>query len=194
MSIFFLKEKFYMRYFAGIFLCIAGTLIIVLNENKQNKPHVPSHHSSLANTDGNMFLGLIYGMSSLVVFSTATLAQKFLCKEKMGGEVQNFYMGAVNASVAFVLIVFNNYYGLQDLVYIAYCASNAVVFYVTNYYTAECLKHIPLSKYIPITYMGTVFTFMISSIILGEPIYFTDLLGSVLIVSFQIYNAWIPLK
>lgn len=192
MSIFFLKEKFYMRYLAGIFLCIVGTLIIVLNE--KNVPNDSENNTTLVNTDGNMFFGLFYGMASLIVFSIATLAQKFLCKEKMGGEVQNFYMGSVNSSVALVLIIFDNYTAIHDLVYIAYCASNAVVFYVTNYYTAECLKYIPLSKYIPITYMGTVFIFMISCFILGEPIYFTDLLGSLLIVSFQIYNAWVPLK
>ena len=70
--------------------------------------------------------------------------------------------------------------------------SNGFIFYLGNYLTVICLKYIALSKYQPITYLALVFTFIIAGVILGEAIYFTDILGALFIVGFQFYNMKFP--
>lgn len=36
LSVFFLKEKFYIRYLVGIIVCFIGAIFIILNERKDN--------------------------------------------------------------------------------------------------------------------------------------------------------------
>ena len=55
------------------------------------------------------------------------------------------------------------------------------------------INNIALSKYLPLTYFGTVFIFILGWIILGERVYFSDIIGSLLIIGFQIYNVWFPI-
>ena len=54
------------------------------------------------------------------------------------------------------------------------------------------MRNIAVSKFQPITYLGIVFTFILSAIILGEPIFFTDLIGAAIIIGFQYYNFIYP--
>ena len=83
-------------------------------------------------------------------------------------------------------------YGFNDIKYPLYIMTNAPVFYLANYYSAEALKYITINKLMPINYLSIVFVFILGYIFLGEKIYFTDLLGSIIIVGFQLYNIYIP--
>ena len=49
-----------------------------------------------------------------------------------------------------------------------------------------------VSKFMPITYMCTVFVFILGFCLLGEKIYLTDILGAGLIIFFQLYNVYFP--
>lgn len=190
LSVFILKEKFHVRYLVGILLCLFGTLLIVLNE----RAPVPVSGFWESQSKGNVVFGLTIGLIHLSIYSAAVFAQKFLCNENMGGEVQNFYLGSIHSCLAFGLVVVNNHSGISNPLYVLYGLSNGVLFYSANYYTVECLKSIPISKFMPITYVGTVYVFILGCFILGEPIYLTDLLGSALIVAFQFYNVWVPIQ
>ena len=44
----------------------------------------------------------------------------------------------------------------------------------------------------PITYMNTVFVFILGSTVLGEKVFLTDILGAGLIIGFQLYNFYYP--
>jgi len=78
------------------------------------------------------------------------------------------------------------------LKYIAYVSSNGIIFYVANYCNTLCFKYIAISKFQPITYLCIVFTFILSAILLGEPVYFSDLIGTSIIIGFQYYNFKYP--
>ena len=49
-----------------------------------------------------------------------------------------------------------------------------------------------INKFMPITYMCTVFVFILGFVLLGENIYITDIIGAGLIISFQLYNVYYP--
>ena len=44
------------------------------------------------------------------------------------------------------------------------------------------------------TYLNIVFTFLLSVFILGEPLFFTDLVGAILIIGFQFWNISNPIE
>ena len=71
--------------------------------------------------------------------------------------------------------------------------SNGFLFYLANYCTSVCYKYLDISKYIPVTYLNIVFTFLLSVFILGEPLFLTDLLGALLIIGFQFWNISNPI-
>ena len=53
---------------------------------------------------------------------------------------------------------------------------------------------IDLSKNAIIQYTKIVFVFILGTLLLGEKIFFSDILGSTIIVSFMIYHALNPIK
>lgn len=81
---------------------------------------------------------------------------------------------------------------LENIKYILYVMTNAPIFYLANYYNAEALKYISINKLNPITYLSIVFVFILGYFLLGENIYLTDVIGSIIIIGFQLYNIYVP--
>ena len=183
-SVIFLGERFYLRYLIGVLICILGSSIIVFNDKK------PQSRTTIL--DDNLFMGIIVAINQLIFLALNFTGQKFMVKEKMENNVQNFYLGIYNTLPAFLFCLKDGHFGLSNFKYVIYCMSNGFIFYLGNYLTVICLKYIALSKYQPITYLALVFTFVIAGVILGEAIYFTDILGAVFIIGFQFYNMKFP--
>ena len=59
---------------------------------------------------------------------------------------------------------------------------------------AEALNIIEINKFIPMNYLRIVFIFIFGFIILGEKVFFIDFIGSALIIGFQVYNVYYPVK
>ena len=193
LSVFILKESFYLRYLLGVFICILGTGIIVSNDKSEQSAKL-ENVSIEEQKDGNIFLGIIISIIYLFVLAFCTFGQKILCKQNMSGEVQNYYLGMYNTLPALLMVIIERHSGLSNIWYVLYGLSNGFVFYIGNYYTALALDNIALSKFIPITYMCIVFVYILGFFILHERVFFTDILGSMLIMGFQLYNVWVPIK
>ena len=110
----------------------------------------------------------------------------------MDNNVQNLYLGIYNGFPAFFFCILDGHFGLSNFKYVLYCMSNGIVFYLANYFTVIALKYIELSKFQPVTYLSFVFTFIIAATVLGEAIYFTDIVGAFFILAFQFYNMKFP--
>ena len=185
LSTIFLKEKFYFRYIIGIFVCIFGSSLIVLNEKNPN--------SSKIKLNDNKIAGLSFALCHLVMSSLSNLGQKVLCKEKLSPDEQNYYLGMYNTLPALFFCLIERHFGFGSILYILYGISNGFfIFYLGNYLQTISMEYMAVSKYMTITYMCTVFIFILGFILLGEMIYLTDILGAGLIISFQIYNLYYP--
>ena len=185
LSTIFLKEKFYFRYIIGIFVCIFGSSLIVLNEKNPN--------SSKIKLNDNKIAGLSFALCHLVMSSLSGLGQKVLCKEKLSPDEQNYYLGMYNTLPALFFCLIERHFGFGSILYILYGISNGFfIFYLGNYLQTISMEYMAVSKYMPLTYMCTVFIFILGFILLGEMIYLTDILGAGLIISFQIYNLYYP--
>ena len=164
LSIFLLKEKFYMRYILGVFLCIIGSSIIILNDRK------PQSKTQILND--NVFIGILLGIGNISLVSLSCVGQKALTKEGMNIDLQNFYFGVYNTVPAFIFSVFYREFTLSNFKYILYVSSNGLIFYSANYLNTLSFKYIAISKLQPISYLCIVFTFILCAIILREPVFF----------------------
>ena len=185
LSIFILHEKFYYRYILGIFVCIVGSVIIVLNEKKPQ--------ASKVKLNDNILEGLFFAFCHLLASAFSNLGQKILCKENLSPDEQNYYLGMYNTLPALFFCIIETHFGFGSILYILYAISNGFfIFYSANYLQAKSLEYIAVSKFMPITYTCTVFVFILGFIILHEKIFLTDILGAGLIIGFQLYNFYYP--
>ena len=183
-SVFFIGEKFYVRYIIGVLFCIIGSSIIIFNDkNPESKAQI---------LDDNVFMGILFAISNIVLYSLSMVGQKVITKEGMDADLQNYYFGLYNAVPSLIVYIFSGEIFTINIFYCLYVTTNGLIFYLANYLTTICLKNIAVSKFQPITYLGIVFTFILSSIILGEPIFFTDIIGASIIIGFQYYNFQYP--
>ena len=183
LSIIILDESFYVRYLIGIILCFIGSAIIVLNDTK------PQSRKDILND--NIFLGLFFELVNILLNAFGAIGQKILVKDKMDLDEQLYYLGLYNVVFAGVLSIIDMHFGF-NWKYILFIGSNGLFFYLGNYLTSLALKYISVMKFQPITYLCLVFTYILSFLLLGEPIFFTDIIGTIFIVGFQAYNLYYP--
>ena len=185
LSIIILHEKFYFRYLLGIIICIIGSAIIIKNEKR------PDASSNQINN--NIFLGVILSICYLIFYAMNNLGQKILCKENLSADEQNYYLGMYNTLPALFFCLIEIHFGFGNILYILYAISNGLfLFYLGNYLQTIAFEYIAVSKFMPITYMNTIFVFILGFLLLHEKVFFTDIIGAGLIIGFQLYNFYYP--
>ena len=111
----------------------------------------------------------------------------------MSPDEQNYYLGMYNTLPALFFCIIEVHFGFGSILYILYAISNGLfVFYSGNYLQTVAMENMAVSKFMTITYMCTVFVFILGFVLLGEKIYITDIIGAGLIISFQLYNVYYP--
>ena len=184
LSIFILGDRFYIRYIFGIALCLIGSYIIIINDRK------PEAKAQILSD--NIALGLFFGITNAVLVALSTLGQKVLTDDKMNYHLQNYYFGLFNCVPSFIFCLLYNEINFKSIAYILYAGSNGLIFYTANSITTLAFTYIHVSKVQHISYLYIVFTFILSAIILREPVFFTDFIGALIIIGFQYYNFIYP--
>ena len=188
-SVVFLKEKFYMVYAYGIFICFIGSAMIILNERKSEEND--NKNSSSLNF---IFLGSIYLTINVTLFSLGLIGQKFLCKEKLSPEEQTFYFGFYSVIIAGFFCIIKLDFKLSNILYCLYSLLNGFIFYICNFLNSVSFQNIEISKLQPVSYLSTVLVVIASAVIFKENLYFTDIIGALMIIGFIIYNGMYPPK
>ena len=184
LSVWVLHEQFYIRYLIGIIVCFVGSAMIMLNEKHGGAQSVPN---------ANIPLGLLFAVIHIFLVAGCIFGQKVVVNDGMVTDVWVFYLAVYNGLTGFVICFFDGNFGLNfGLIIIA--GINAVIFYYGQVLTDMALERMDVSKYAPSGYIQTLFVFILSMILFGESFYFTDVIGSFLIISFHFYNAYDPIK
>ena len=198
LSYFILKEKFYFRYIIGIILCCSGAIIIILNERKTNS--VVENKNEIINNNNNknrlFSLNTIYGVScSLInVFlgSIVSITNKILAKNNIPILTQLVYVALSTLFYSIIYIIFTRdcpvCFG-----YVLCCFAHAFCFYLGNVLFNMGIKEVDLSKSAAINYTKIIFVFIFGGIFLGEKVFFTDIIGTLLILSYMLYNLFYPI-
>ena len=186
-SIIFLNEKYYSRYAYGVILGILGSSIIVLNENKI--PTVEEKESKAY----EIFLGVFCNFLSMITGAIEGVCNKIMAKDKTPITTQMFYVGCSHCVYSFLWMLITNDFD-YTVKYFFMCMLHAVLFFSGFYMFNKGLQIIDLSKTSIIQYSKIVFVFILSAIFLGQKVFFSDIVGSVIIVSFMIYHVLNPVK
>lgn len=189
MSIFILKEKFYLRYIIGIIICFIGTTLIVLNENNDDSHSIENEKIE----NKNIIAGVFFGVCHIIFHALVTLAQKIISIENIPIDTQMYFMAIFNGAIALLVAILIGILPI-DLSFGFFSMFNSVIMYISIYYYHECLKIMPLAKITPFLYIGTLTVFVCGVAFAGEALYLTDIIGSLLIVSFNVYNSYYPIK
>ena len=182
-SIWLIGEKFHRRYLVGIFLCVLGSAIIIFNDKK------PQKNTTILSD--NIFAGICFGIGNVVFSGLSITAQKVVTKTGIEANLQNFYFGLFTLVPAFVIYLFSGEY-VFSIGYFLYSLLNGFFFYMANFLTSIAFKYIAASKFQPVTYLNIIFTFLFSFLLLGEPVFITDVIGAGIIIGYQYYNMQYP--
>ena len=183
LSIFLLKEKFYWRYLIGVIICFIGSAMILLNDRTENKSTVKQ----------NFTKGLIYITLHVFSFSFSVFSQKVCVNNGINSETMVFWTGTSNLAVSFLVACVMNDFGL-DFIVIFMAFLTAVTFYLSQKLNDMAFAIMDASKFAPTFYIQTLFVFILCAIFFKEKFFFSDLIGSLLIVAFHFYNAYSPIK
>ena len=185
-SILFLNEKYHSRYAIGIILGILGSSIIVLNEKKIVSTRKDSSVSEV-------FIGIISILCNISLAGVIGVSNKIMAKNNISIYTQMFYLGFFHCLYSFLWMLFTWDFD-YTWTYFFLCTMQAVLFFLGNFFNYSGLKLIDLSKTSLLQYTKIVFVFILSSLLLNEKIFLSDILGSFIIVTFMIYHVINPIK
>ena len=191
LSYFILNESLYFRYLIGTIMCVSGSLLIILNENKSNKNNKKENNENIITT-AQIILGVFLAFSSAFFYAFINIASKILASHRVSINNQMIYIGGANMIYSIIYICFKGRMCLK-IGYIIMCIFHGSFFYIYYVCYNRSLQLAPVSKIVIITYLQIVFVFLLSNIFLGEKIYVTDFLGSLLMISYMIYNVLNPI-
>ena len=186
-SILFLNEKFFPRYTYGIFFGILGSVITILNENKI--PVVEEKQSKAY----EIFIGVLCNFLSMITGGIEGVCNKIMAKEKTPITSQMFYAGISHCFYSFFWMLITNDFD-YTVKYFLMCMGHAILFFGGFFFFNKGLQIIDLSKTSIIQYSKIVFVFILGTIFLGQKVFFSDILGSSIIVGFMIYHVLHPVK
>jgi len=201
LGVFLINEKFHMRYIYGIIICFSGTLLIILNERKfveeenaynlSNQNHIQSEINTIK-TSFEILYGYIFAILNLIISAFTSLSTKILNDENFGFENQIFYIGVSNS---LFVIIFSNFIGANvGILFIIYCFVMVTIpNFIFTVLTIEALKGVDISKTVPLNYLLLLTVFILGVLFLNEPIYITDIIGSLIILTYNIFNLIFPL-
>ena len=188
-GVFFLNEKFYQRYIFGIILGIIGSCIIILNENKLANEKKKENDSNVS----DVVKGLLSMVANITINSIIQVVNKIMATKKISLYAQLFYFGIFHTIYGFLWMLITSDFD-YPLGYLLLCSSQAILFVLGNYYNYIGLKLIDLNKISLIQYTSIVFVLLLGILILREQIFFSDVIGSAIIVSFMVYQVLNPIR
>ena len=187
-GVIFLKEKYYPRYGVGVILGILGSCIIVLNENKLSEKKDESDTSK-----SKVLIGILAILANICLSGVIGVVNKIMANQKISLYTQLFYFGIFHCSYSFLWMLLTKDFD-YTIPYFFLCSTHACLFFLGNYFNYLGFILIDLSKTSVIQYTKIIFVFLLGTILLGEKIFFSDILGSAIIVSYMIYHVMNPVK
>ena len=197
LSYFLLKEPLYIRYLFGGIMCVGGSMIIILNEHSAPSDDSEEDKKDNKNNSSNVgTYGVLLGLGLCIISvgfnAIINIASKILASHRVSLNNQMIYIGATNMMYSIIYIIFKRKMCLKPG-YLIMCIIHGFFFYVYYVCYNRALQLAQVSKIIIINYLQIVFVFLMANIFLGEGIYFTDVLGTIIMMSYMVYNALNPI-
>jgi len=169
--------------------------MIIFNERGDKKDNIDTIDNITIDTNQNYrtYIGIGLGLSSCIVLSGQNISAKVLLNEKMENDEQIYYISLLTIIFSLIyIILFESFEPVLDIkINLMNIISGVYYFIWMNLYLYS-IKNIDLSKLTGISYISTLMSFILSSLFLGEHVFLTDVLGSIIVLCYNIYNAKYP--
>ena len=194
-AVFILNEKFHFRYILGIIICFFGATLLIFNDKQSNTKNI----SIDAEEEGLMktIVGIIYGLGISLTMAILLIAIKVIVKEDLDFDDHIFYVSAINGICAFVgIIVLNEFELLLNSYFwaVTLCFIASFIWILGTNLLVLSNKNIDIVKLTSIGYVQIVLAFIFGVLFLNESVALTDIVGSLIIFGYNIYNAYNPIK
>ena len=190
LSYFLLKEPLYIRYLFGGIMCVGGSMIIILNE--KNSPNKSNDNKDNNSSQFGVFIGVILSLVSVLFYAIINISSKILASHRVSLNNQMIYIGAANMMYSIIYIIYKWKICLKPG-YLIMCIFHGSFFYIYYICYNRALQLAQVNKIVIITYLQIVFVFILANVFLGEGIYFSDILGTLIMMSYMIYNVLNPI-
>jgi drug/metabolite transporter (DMT)-like permease len=190
LSYFLLKEPLYIRYLFGGIMCVGGSMIIILNEKKSPSKSTKDQNDNKSSF--GVFMGVFLSLISVVFYAIINISSKILASHRVSLNNQMIYIGGANMMYSFVYILFKRKMCFK-IGYLIMCIFHGSFFYIYYICYNRALQLAQVNKIVIITYLQIVFVFILANIFLGEAIYATDILGTLIMMSYMVYNVLNPI-
>ncbi len=186
MSCVILKEKFFWRYVFGIIICFSGVILIVSNDYKNED------NSNKKGGILHLIEGFFLGCFQLMNVALLRVSSKILVKEKINNNAQLIYPSLtciVLSIFSFFTIGIEFKYGKWLIIH---SFLNSIIWLVSTILMLLSFGGVDLIKTTALNYLNIVTVFFLGVLILGESVHLTDILGSLIILGYNIYNTAFP--
>jgi drug/metabolite transporter (DMT)-like permease len=137
-------------------------------------------------------MGVFLSLISVVFYAIINISSKILASHRVSLNNQMIYIGGANMMYSFVYILFKRKMCFK-IGYLIMCIFHGSFFYIYYICYNRALQLAQVNKIVIITYLQIVFVFILANIFLGEAIYATDILGTLIMMSYMVYNVLNPI-
>jgi drug/metabolite transporter (DMT)-like permease len=221
LSVFILKERFHPRYILGILVCFSGCLVLIMNDKSSSSSapaRLPLDNTTFIDQDLlnkeieieekkllekeaseqliNTLIGVCFGVLHTISLSFHHISSKILLNDKIENNILIFYYAAFNCVGCVTIWQFIGTYREMwfDSCFVYSGLFNGVLFYTFVYLLNVGMRHLDLLQTAGFGYLQIVESFFLGAMFLGENVYFTDILGSLIIVAYNLLNSYFPIK
>jgi len=189
-AVLILGEQFKMRYLYGLIICILGTFLIVLNDRDNSKSNSEIEDGS---EFWRLFFGILFGLGHSTTMALAIIGIKKLSNSKLDNDTQVYFVGLIGVIQGLIFMPFLGGF-IQALEFNVnfWCITNGIIFYYAAFYYQYSFKNIDVIKVTTVTYLSIIQAFILGALFLHNTVGFTDIIGSLLVLSYNIYNAYYP--
>ena len=167
----------------------ALSVLIVLNEDKNStEVNGDSDKKGIA----NLLCGLICGVAQLLSISIHRVSSKILIKQNVDMNTQLMYPSFACIVLSFISLLITGESLKFSFLLLFHCGINCLIWLLSTSLILMSFKGIELVKTTAIGYLNIVTVFILGVTFLGEHIYLTDVIGSLIILGFNIYNTMYP--
>jgi len=193
LAVIILKEKFFWKYVAFTVIGFLCSLMMIMNDKNYQDSISEDNQKPNADTQNTqntseILLGTILGILAMLMISLNVIATKILVADKINFNNQMFYIGLSNAILGLISSIFSFYISFR-LSFILVCFVNSLTFYISSKFMILAFEYIDAAKTTPLAYLGIIVNFVLGVILLGEPVFLTDLIGSLVILGCNVYYA-----
>ena len=130
---------------------------------------------------------------SIIIGGIENVCNKKLEKGIISITTQMYYIGITHCYYSILWMLFTNDFDYNVKYFLMYMG-HAIIFFIGLFFLHKGLEFIKLSKATIFQYSKIVFVFILAIIFLRQKIFFTDVLGSSIIIGFMIYHVLNPLN